>query len=130
MSILLQYDTECVLLTSATTTKRIYTYILRHIYIYIYMYIYSYENRLELPHQVQQLQHAHACACLTTTVIYCLLAVAADLACAHIDHCLLLLTACRFRQVTTAHKALTDSRARRNYELYGHPDGPQVTSTA
>lgn len=37
------------------------------------------------------------------------------------------LAASRFMQITRAHAALTDETAKRNYEKYGNPDGPQTT---
>jgi len=37
------------------------------------------------------------------------------------------LAASRFIQITKAYQALTDDVARRNYEKYGNPDGPQTT---
>mmetsp|Transcript_83996 Transcript_83996/g.261233 ORF Transcript_83996/g.261233 Transcript_83996/m.261233 type:complete len:664 (+) Transcript_83996:157-2148(+) len=37
------------------------------------------------------------------------------------------LAASRFIQITKAYNALTDETAKRNYEKYGNPDGPQTT---
>mmetsp|Transcript_23756 Transcript_23756/g.68387 ORF Transcript_23756/g.68387 Transcript_23756/m.68387 type:complete len:658 (+) Transcript_23756:104-2077(+) len=37
------------------------------------------------------------------------------------------LAASRFIQITKAYAALTDESAKRNYEKYGNPDGPQTT---
>lgn len=37
------------------------------------------------------------------------------------------LAATRFIQITKAYAALTDESAKRNYEKYGNPDGPQTT---
>merc|ERR1719221_1718081 len=37
------------------------------------------------------------------------------------------LAASRFIQITKAYQALTDEVARRNWEKYGNPDGPQTT---
>jgi len=37
------------------------------------------------------------------------------------------LAASKFIQITKAHQALTDEVAKRNYEKYGNPDGPQTT---
>ena len=31
----------------------------------------------------------------------------------------------RFRQLSKAHRALSSTEGRRNYKLYGNPDGPQ-----
>merc|ERR1719159_1219060 len=37
------------------------------------------------------------------------------------------LAASRFIEITEAYNALTDETAKRNYEKYGNPDGPQTT---
>eukprot|EP00747_Dinoflagellata_sp_TGD_P032395 gnl/TRDRNA2_/TRDRNA2_135954_c0_seq1.p1 gnl/TRDRNA2_/TRDRNA2_135954_c0~~gnl/TRDRNA2_/TRDRNA2_135954_c0_seq1.p1 ORF type:complete len:608 (+),score=135.67 gnl/TRDRNA2_/TRDRNA2_135954_c0_seq1:59-1825(+) len=37
------------------------------------------------------------------------------------------LAASRFIQITKAYQALTDEVARKNYEMYGNPDGPQTS---
>merc|ERR1719326_1646485 len=37
------------------------------------------------------------------------------------------LAASKFIQITKAYQALTDEVAKRNYEKYGNPDGPQTT---
>lgn len=37
------------------------------------------------------------------------------------------LASSKFIQITKAHQALTDETAKRNYEKYGNPDGPQTT---